>query len=335
MTADVDQFRGALLGLALGDAMGAPHEGGPLERLVWRFMGTTSNGLRRFTDDTQMSLDLAESLVERGELDADDVARQFGAGYRWSRGYGPGAATVLKRIRAGRPWREANRSVYPAGSFGNGAAMRAPVIGLFFSRQRRRLSQAARQSAEVTHAHPLAVEGATLVATATATALGRGGGVEILEAAAATAANEQFIRRISAARSWLASATLPSPQDVRVQLGMGITATDSCITGIYLAARFLDEPLGSLLGFVATCGGDVDTVGAMAGAIWGARNGYAGLPANDLARLEDAARIDALATALHSRSMSPANPDGIGEKRQPPRVGSSLREARGVCVGLD
>ena len=80
-----------------------------------------------------MSIDLAESLLERDGLDLNDAARRFAAGYRWSRGYGPAAAKLLKRIARGADWREANRSIYPEGSFGNGGAMRAPVVGLFYA----------------------------------------------------------------------------------------------------------------------------------------------------------------------------------------------------------
>jgi poly(ADP-ribose) glycohydrolase ARH3 len=79
-------FVGVMLGLALGDAFGAPHEGGPLERGLWRLIGTTSDGRFRWTDDTQMALDLAESLISRGVVDQDDIARRFARGYRWSRG---------------------------------------------------------------------------------------------------------------------------------------------------------------------------------------------------------------------------------------------------------
>jgi len=100
-----DRFEGCLLGLALGDALGAPHEGGLLERCVWRLIGKTRQGEMRWTDDTQMSLDLAESLIAGGAVDPDDLARRFAGSYRWSRGYGPGAARILKRIGRGADWR--------------------------------------------------------------------------------------------------------------------------------------------------------------------------------------------------------------------------------------
>jgi len=74
-----DRFVGCLLGLALGDASGAPYEGGIPERLAWRVIGRTAEGEMRWTDDTQMSLDLAESLVAKGRIDTEDIARRFGA----------------------------------------------------------------------------------------------------------------------------------------------------------------------------------------------------------------------------------------------------------------
>jgi ADP-ribosylglycohydrolase len=55
-----------------------------------------------------------------------------------------------------------------------------------------------------------------------------------------------------------------------------------------------------MLRLVASCRGDVDTIGAMAGAIWGARHGERALPADSLLRLEDADRIRRVALALHA-----------------------------------
>ena len=117
----LERFEGCLLRLALGDALGAPYEGGPIERLLWRLIGTTKQGEMRWTDDTQMALDVAESLVAKGVVDADDLARRFASSYRWSRGYGPGAAKLLKRIARGADWRQANLvsppSTSPCGSW--------------------------------------------------------------------------------------------------------------------------------------------------------------------------------------------------------------------------
>ena len=155
MTQTRDRYEGALLGLALGDALGAPLEGGVFERLVWRLIGRTREGRMRWTDDTQMSLDVCASLIEHGAVNADDLAQRFAHSYRWSRGYGPAAAKLLKRIARGTAWHEANRSVYREGSFGNGGAMRAPVVGLAYAARPAALPTAAQDCARVTHAHPL------------------------------------------------------------------------------------------------------------------------------------------------------------------------------------
>lgn len=166
MKFEQERFTGCLLGLAMGDALGAPYEGGILERLLWRLIGRTSYGRLRWTDDTQMAVDLAVSLLDLDGVDADAIAQRFASSYRWSRGYGPSAARVLQRIRRGEPWVEASRSVYPEGSFGNGAAMRAPVLALFYPTDQQGLIEAATTSASITHAHPLGIEGAVLLALA-------------------------------------------------------------------------------------------------------------------------------------------------------------------------
>src|SRR5262245_31347877 len=120
-----DKFVGSLLGLALGDALGAPFEGGLAARLAWRALGIGKRGTLRWTDDTEMALGLARSLTEHRGLDADSLARAWAEEADWKRGYGGGALRLLARIRGGEDWRTANRSVFPAGSYGNGAAMRA------------------------------------------------------------------------------------------------------------------------------------------------------------------------------------------------------------------
>lgn len=301
-----DQFAGCLLGLALGDALGAPLEGGAIERFVWRLIGRTRSGETRWTDDTQMSLDLAESLHAKGVLDLDDLAARFAAGYRWHRGYGPGAARLLKRIARGMDWREANRSVYPNGSYGNGGAMRAPIVGLFFASAPDQLVAAARDSARVTHAHPLGIEGAVLIAASTARALASSSPRELIEAASDVCMETAFLEKLALARTWIDSQNLPTPAEVRAQLGSGITAIDSCVTAVYLAARFLHAPFDELIKFIAACGGDTDTIGAMSGAIWGAANGLDALPEPSLRTLEGRVRIQSTASELF-RSTARAN----------------------------
>jgi len=299
MSFSLQKFRGALLGLALGDAMGAPLEGGPLERLVWRLLGLGQRDRLRWTDDTQMSLDLGESLVADRGLQPEALAQRFAASYRWTRGYGPGAAKLLKRIRRGQPWQDANVAIYPNGSFGNGGAMRAPVVGLAYVRDLKRVPQAAADSAQITHAHPLGMEGAVLIALATAHALRDTPGEAALAQLKRACTQPAMVEPLTQAQLWLAEQSEPEPDEVAATLGHGIIAAESCVTAVYLAHRHMHAPFETLQAFVHACGGDVDTIGAMAGAIWGAARGAEHLDEAKLARLEDRARIDSLAEQLH------------------------------------
>lgn len=294
-----DAFTGGLLGLALGDALGAPFEGGVLERLAWRVLGRTRRGELRWTDDTQMSLDVAESLISCGKIDADDLAQRFAAGYRWSRGYGPGAAKLLKRIRTGQRWQDVNRAVFKDGSYGNGGAMRSPVIGLFCANQPDTLASAVREATVVTHAHPLAIEGAVMIATTVAAATRSASPGELMDAAAQVCVHDEFVTRLQIARDWLKSPVTPSPAEVGKQLGRGIAAPQSCVSAVYLAARFLDQPFLEMVAFITKMGGDTDTIAAMAGAIWGTCHGGTKLPQAVLEKLEQRDRIEQVARDLY------------------------------------
>lgn len=301
MMVSLEHFQGCVLGLALGDAIGAPYEGGILERALWRLIGTTKQGELRWTDDTQMSIDVLESLLARGKIDPDDLAIRFARNYQWSRGYGPAAARMLKRIRRGMDWRVANRSVYASGSYGNGAAMRAPIVGLFHIHRHTELVDGAALSGAVTHAHPLGIESAVLLATVTAHAAQGHKSLEVIQAGTAACTQDPFTSRLAIASQWLESRSDVSALDVIRQLGNGIAAHESCVTAVYLALRFREQPFLDMLKFIAGCGGDVDTIGAMAGAVWGAANGVSKLPAERLGKLEQRERLTSLATSLHQQ----------------------------------
>ncbi len=287
-----DRFRGCLLGLALGDALGAPFEGGVFAGVVWRAIGLRSPGVLRYTDDGEMALASAESLVACGGFDVDHMARTWAERCSWDRGYGPGARKVLALIRDGVPWREANTRVFPQGSFGNGAAMRAAPLGLFFRGDAAALDAATIEASRVTHAHPLGLQGGLLLARATALALRDE--ADLLAALDTADLDAEYRRRLGDARR-LGRAL---PAEVVAALGHGVAAHESAVTAVYAAVRHFGAPFEDLMTFVVSLGGDVDTIAAMAGAVWGARNGAARLPAEPLARLEDRARFEAAAAAL-------------------------------------
>ena len=306
----VDRFLGCVLGLATGDAMGAPYEGGPLERGLWRIIGKTRDGCMRWTDDTQMAIDLAESLLADGHVRPENLAKRFAASYRWSRGYGPGAARVLRRIRRGEPWEQAAHREYSGGSYGNGAAMRAPVLALFFSNNRQEAIASARMSAKVTHAHPLGLEGAVMIAVAAHSLLVGESIEQAMETVRAECAMQEMSSRVEKIAEWMRSNQFPGPRDVARHLGNGMSAPTSCPTALYVALRHINLSFVEMMRFVIACRGDVDTIAAMAGSLWGVVNGHERLPP---VRLESRDRLVSIAKRLFAASKQPRHAEpGVG-----------------------
>ncbi|HVG93444.1 MAG TPA: ADP-ribosylglycohydrolase family protein [Planctomycetota bacterium] len=288
-----DKFVGCLLGLALGDALGAPHEGGIVARSAWRVLGIGKGKTLRWTDDTEMAIVLARSLTEHRGLAVDALARAWAEKADWKRGYGEGAMRLLARIRAGEDWRMANRSVFPTGSYGNGAAMRAAPLGLWFHRDPAQLTEAATLASSITHAHPLGIEGGVLIARATAMAIA---GDLDLGALRDGCREAEFRVRLDAARTPMDSATAIT------SLGNAVVAHESAVTAVHAAARFAE--FVPMIDWVISLGGDTDTIGAMAGAIFGARHGIGALPSAALKHLEECPSIRSVARELHATNVA-------------------------------
>ncbi len=288
-----DRFVGSMLGLALADALGAQSEGGVLGGLIWKAIGGAAGGLLRWTDDTQMAVSLAESLVECKGVDPDRLAKRWADTMELMRGYGPGTIMLLGLVKTGVDWQKANRSVFRDGSYGNGAAMRAAPLGLLYYRDARERRRATELASSITHAHPLGIEGAIVIASAVAMAIR--GDVD-LDALREVCAQEEYRERLIRAKDLLAGTSAAA--EVRRQLGNGIAAHKSAVTAVYAFCRFPDD-FRAMVEFVVELGGDTDTIGAMAGGIFGARNGVGALPADLLARLEQRDHIETVARQLH------------------------------------
>ena len=297
-----DRYSGSMLGLGLADALGARREGGVIGGFLWGALVGGGNKTLRWTDDTQMSMLLAESLLECGGVDPDRLARQWADGMEGWRGYGPGARKLLQRVGKGQDWRTASRSVFPDGSFGNGAAMRAAPLGLYYRGRPEDLDRAGELAASITHAHPLGIEGGLLMARAVADVLERpfepGPFLERLHDSCRAS---EYRDRLKIAREYLDGN--PPPIEVKRRLGTSVLAHESVVTAVHLFCRFNDDFRG-LIEFILTLGGDTDTIGAMAGGIFGALRGKAALPADLLGRLEARDRLDDLGRDLHAASFA-------------------------------
>ena len=163
-----DRFRGCLLGLAIGDALGGLFEGQDADAIRSRCPTVEAlvdypRDVLWYTDDTQMTIGVAEVLAADGEIVEGRLREAFVSHYVPSRGYGRGARAVLEAMERGEDHAEVAERYFPGGSFGNGAAMRVAPVGLLFRDDPSRLREQAQLSARPTHRHPLGIGGAELL----------------------------------------------------------------------------------------------------------------------------------------------------------------------------
>jgi poly(ADP-ribose) glycohydrolase ARH3 len=278
---ETDRARGALLGTFVGDALGMPFEGAAPADVPERLeMLDARLGRGTYTDDTQMAIVLAESLLDCGGVDAEALGCAFARAHDPRRGYGSGTTEVLDGVRRGIHPHEAARSAFGGeGSQGNGAAMRVAPVAVLYGDDVAALSEAARASARVTHAHPLAIDAALAQAAAIAAALDGG---PSLEAALGAATTAELSSRLGKARELLGAR--PEPAELAAALGNSSRGCDSVPAAIYAATA--QEDVEEAISFAARCGGDTDTIAAMAGAIAAARRGASAIPARWLEALE-------------------------------------------------
>lgn len=179
--AHIDRVRGVLLGLAVGDALGAPLEGLSVTqiRAHYRLVRDYVDGMRAwrkkpfrwrlpglYTDDTQQALALTDVLLKRGSVDLNRLAKMFvdlaepDGSYAGShRGIGRSFRLVLAELRRGvAPQRTGQVSV------GIGSAMRIAPVGVFFADDPDRLTEAVAAVSLMTHRDIRSVAAAAAVA---------------------------------------------------------------------------------------------------------------------------------------------------------------------------
>ena len=299
-----NKYSGCFFGLAIGDAYGAPFEGGLVERLLWKIIGTTKKGKIRYTDDTQMSLDVAESFLTKQRIDQNHLSHVFSNSYQWSRGYGPSAGRVVKKIKKGAKWQEVNKAKFKDGSFGNGAAMRAPIIAMCFSDNMENIAENVKKCSEITHAHPRAIEGAELIALVTYSALNDWDTEKIVKSLPFWCTSNCFLKKVEFCIEKIKTSEPDNYTQIKKELGNGIAATESCVTAIYFALKFRYSSYDGMLEKIYSLGGDTDTIGAMAGAIWGAFHGENALPAEKVNNIESYSKIKEFSHLLYAHQMN-------------------------------
>jgi ADP-ribosylglycohydrolase len=253
----------------------------------------------QYTDDSQLARELLESCVERGRFEPTDYARRIEALFRENRVVGRGLAThqATERLGDGVPWEDSGARAPAAG---NGSAMRAGPIGLLYSDTPDKRNYAAVIQSWITHQDPRCSAGAIAIAGSVAVALHED---EILA--------EQFVNPIA---DWtrpfdpiMAEGLEQMPDWLRLdpdeavsiigRVGLGPAnlggwekispfVTTSVLWSIYSFLRSPDDYWQSICTAIEV-GGDVDTTGAMTGAISGARVGLEGLPVELASQVHD------------------------------------------------
>jgi len=282
-----ERFVGCLLGLAIGDALGANFEGQLPVYIRRRYrtgeelIASPPDGELWYTDDTQMTIGVAEALIACGCVDDEEICRRFAANYRPQRGYGRGARVILDAMVDGgdHKWWAANH--FPGGSFGNGAAMRVAPVGLVFAHDAPKVWEQAKLSALPTHVHPLGIEGAQVLAMAVALASNCGSfdREAFFEAIAERCSSSEYSGPLHRA------ARVKDVNDLAL-FGNGIDATSSVVTAIACFGLTPDS-YSSTIANAILLGGDTDTIAAMAGAVSGAYLGRSAIPTHLLEKLEN------------------------------------------------
>ena len=298
-----EKFAGCLLGLAIGDALGMPFEGMRAQairdryRQVTEFLPARGLAAGQYTDDTKMMLCITESIVEKGRVDAEDVAERF---VEWFdsgdlRGIGRTCLEGILNLKRGVSWRASGRRGEWAA--GNGTAMRIAPVGLIDRHHLKRLREDCWATSIITHNNSEALAGATAVAYAIARLVsGEFDEETFLPEIAAFVGASEVARNLEQAQSLFSSRT-PTDEALAV-LGTSGYVVETVASALYC---FLRTP-GDFMTTVASAvmgGGDTDTTGAIAGAISGAYNGVPNVPQHLVEEVEDTERLQKLGQAIY------------------------------------
>lgn len=277
-----DRFAGVLLGTAVGDALGLPAEGLSPRRIAKRWKGSWRHrfvfGRGMLSDDTEHTLLVAQSLLEH-PADPQAFQRALARRLRWwllclPAGVGLATARAILKLWLGVPPRRSG-----VASAGNGPAMRSAVLGVFFAADQEQRARFVGVSTCLTHTDPRALTAALAVAEVAAWVCGD----------QAEPTPFARLRLLSDDPEWgaiirgveEASAEKLSVADYAIRLGLrnGVTgyAFHSVPVALYAWWRHRGDYRATVVAAL-NCGGDTDTVGAIAGALAGADRGAAGIP---------------------------------------------------------
>lgn len=284
-----NRFVGGILGFAIGDALGMPAEFltpsqirryylKPISDFCRAHAGHASDFLHEgsFTDDTQMMLATAESLIECGRM---DPARQADALLAWYLNTVPHRTPMRANLRAckhlstGRAWSKSG--VFSSGC---GAAVRMPPIGMFLHRDPDALVRAALDDCMITHTEPRARAASVAVAYLSARLVAStercSPGDQVLETADRVAPLDGDV---AAMLRWVTQIVHLSSDEALFEIGTSADALEAVPAAVYC---FLKHPRNFTAAVLAAvnAGDASDSIGALAGSFVGSFAGVDAIP---------------------------------------------------------
>jgi ADP-ribosyl-[dinitrogen reductase] hydrolase len=301
----VDRYRGALLGLAAGDALGTtlefttPGTVKPIKDIIGGGPFNLKPG--QWTDDTSMALCLAESLIECRGFDPTDQMERY---LKWyERGHlssngrcfdiGNATRAALMHFRkTGEPY-AGSTSPHSAG---NGSIMRLAPVALFFAADPEAAIERSAASSRTTHGAVTAVDACRHL------------GALLVGAVSGVSKEELLSERFSpVAEYWEAQPLTPeideiaagsykhrNPPEIQGR-GYVVKSLEAALWAFYHSTSFED---GCLL--AVNLGDDADTTGAVYGQLAGAFYGEQGIPERWRSKLAHRELIESFAERLMS-----------------------------------
>lgn len=278
-----NRFRGSLLGLAAGDALGTTLEFAPRPstNVVTDIVGGGPFGLKcgQWTDDTSMALCLAHSLIRRSCFDPRDQMELYVSWYKDGAFSSTGRCFDIGNATASALRQFVDSGNYYAGSTdprsaGNGSLMRLTPVVLFFATDPYEAIHYAAESSKTTHAATEAVDACRLYAALLLGALYGEEKAQILSpnytpADRAWEKNPlaESIRQISHG-----SYKDKSRNEIK-STGYVVASLEAALWAFHNTESFEE---GAIL--AVNLGGDADTIGAIYGQLAGAYYGETGIP---------------------------------------------------------
>lgn len=303
---DEDKAKGLIFGLAIGDALGYPTEFMSLSRIKEKY---GEEGIRDlpdpalYTDDTQMTIAIAEALISAGDQDVDTIMEAVCEELiKWrhspENNRAPGNACLqgVRNMELGTHCAESG----VADSKGCGSAMRVAPIGYLYQHDPEKLKEVARASGICTHGHHTAVAASVGAAYLVKLAMD---GVEpenmVRELLSFTKGiSKEFERAISMVEGCL---EYRDEEMALKALGEGWVGEEAVALALYCFLRSPDDYVKTVLRGANT-DGDSDSIASIAGGISGARLGLEAISEDWRQQIEKADYLDGLSTRLAEKT---------------------------------